>query len=139
MRRAFGEVVREARKAAGLTQVQAAVALGMSPTWLVKTETGQSAPPNRDTTHALAAVLGLDPDHLWQHHAAPQRLAELHPDLFEWAETRRKPGALPLGAESALANMLTDPSRAGLLALLEQLPNHPDVAAVRRLLSGDLT
>ena len=56
----FGEVVRQGREQAGLSQVRLAEFIGKSPSALRAWEHGRSRPSDAAAVRALAAVLGLD-------------------------------------------------------------------------------
>lgn len=56
----FGEVVREGRQQAGLSQARLAEFIGKSPSALRAWEHGRSRPNDAGSVRALAAVLGLD-------------------------------------------------------------------------------
>jgi transcriptional regulator with XRE-family HTH domain len=56
--RRFGETLRSARRAAGLSQAALAKAIGISPVFISQIETGQRVPSDR-ITKAIATRLGL--------------------------------------------------------------------------------
>ena len=57
-RRRFGEILRAARRASGLSQAALAKAVGVSPVFISQIETGQRVPSDR-ITRAIATLLGL--------------------------------------------------------------------------------
>ena len=64
----LGDVVREARLAAGLSQETLAEMIGRSQGWLTKVERGEIPTPRDESLRRLAAVLGLNlPDLLTTH------------------------------------------------------------------------
>src|SRR4051794_8111619 len=56
----FGEVLRNHRRAAGLTQEELAERAGVSPRSISGLERGEGATPRRDTVAQLVQALGLD-------------------------------------------------------------------------------
>jgi non-specific serine/threonine protein kinase len=105
--RKFGDLLREYRRAAGLTQEELAERAGVSPRSISELERGGAHIPRRDTIGLLAQALGLD---------APSReafeaLVEHRRKVRPVAETRRERARQPSasappptpGATSALA------------------------------------
>jgi predicted ATPase/transcriptional regulator with XRE-family HTH domain len=60
--RPFGELLRDSRRAAGLTQEELAARAGLSARTLRKLENGESLTPRKDTLLLLADALGLSPE-----------------------------------------------------------------------------
>jgi transcriptional regulator with XRE-family HTH domain len=60
----FGDSIRRGREAAGLSQARLAQLIGRSPSTVRAWEQGRSNPGDAGSVAALAAVLGLDEDHL---------------------------------------------------------------------------
>lgn len=59
---ALGEILREARERAGLTQSDLARRVGIAPNHLVRLESGEKVDPRWSTVVRLAAALGLSLD-----------------------------------------------------------------------------
>lgn len=60
----FGEKVRQARLARGMTQAELATAVGVSLRTVVGYENMETYPKKRETYHRLAEVLGVDVNYL---------------------------------------------------------------------------
>src|SRR5215210_4011429 len=58
--RSFGELLRDHRRAAGLTQEELAERAGISPRSISEMERGGAHVPRRDTVSLLARALGLE-------------------------------------------------------------------------------
>src|SRR6476469_4124915 len=89
----FGEVLRNHRRAAGLTQEELAERAGVSPRSISGLERGEGATPRRDTVAQLVQALGLD---------GPQR-AE-----FQSMVARRRPTGPRLLPSSPVSTRLGD-------------------------------
>ena len=61
---AFGDALRERRRARGMTQRQLAAGAGIETTYLCKAERGTMDPPGEGTIRRLCATLGDDPTEL---------------------------------------------------------------------------
>lgn len=59
--RAFAELIRAARKAAGLSQDEVAEAADVSRTTIIRWESGDATRPDSDQVRRVCAVIGLDP------------------------------------------------------------------------------
>ena len=62
----FGQLLRERRKALGLTQKAVAERIGATPAYISLLESGKSLPPPRPLVEALAHALDLNSDKLWK-------------------------------------------------------------------------
>lgn len=80
----FGETIREARKAHGLTQRQLAKRLEIDFTYLSKLENDRGDPPGDDTIRRLATELGLDAEGLLA------SAGKIPPELRELAQSNRE-------------------------------------------------
>ncbi len=60
----FGESLREARRAAGVSQRELAERLGLDFSYVSKIENGRVPPPAADTVLAMCQVIGIAPEGL---------------------------------------------------------------------------
>lgn len=81
----FGARLEQWRKAANMTQrdLDAALRKGARSSFTAQVEIGTINPPDRETCWAIADVLGVGRDEVWDA-AAAERLRALHPDLADW-------------------------------------------------------
>lgn len=57
-------------------------------------ERGKLRAPSKEDCHAIANLLGMDPELVWQV-AAPERLESFDPALYEWHQTTKSAPGLP--------------------------------------------
>jgi transcriptional regulator with XRE-family HTH domain len=60
----FGEALREARRAAGVSQRELAERVGLDFSYISKVENSRVSPPAADTVVAISRTLGISPEHL---------------------------------------------------------------------------
>jgi len=125
-RQAFGEMLRNARRARRISQAELAKAVGISPVFVSQVETGQRAPSDRIAKH-IATALGLP----WQ-------------DILRAVYRLRSPEAEEIfspGEEDACSNVVSQiPAIRFLLLQLAGLNlSKSDVETLVRNWSNDLT
>ena len=77
----LGNRVRRHREAAALSQGALARAIGVPTSTVLRLERGEVEAPDPDKLHRLAAALQIDPEELFAHYPAPERLPEFAPYL----------------------------------------------------------
>lgn len=80
----LNEELKKARKTKGLTQSQAAVALGIKNTTISNWESGVSR-PDVDTLVSLCRLYDVTPNNLLEYYHEPETIAAHHDDE-EWTE-----------------------------------------------------
>jgi transcriptional regulator with XRE-family HTH domain len=86
-RQTFGQVLREARLAKGITLRKFAEMVGISPTYLSQVEQGNVDPPTAERVHTMATLLGANADE-WT--ALAGRVPEDLPGIIQ-----KQPTAIP--------------------------------------------
>jgi HTH-type transcriptional regulator, competence development regulator len=98
----FGDLIRRAREAQGITLRKFADRVGMSATYLSKVERGEFAPPAEEKIKAIARVLSLDPDELLG------RAGRVPSELGEIIKSRPKEMAMLLRAAKTASRPLIE-------------------------------
>lgn len=98
----FGNLLREARKRAGLSQAALASKCRITQSYLNRLETSTVEPPGRDLCRRIANAIKMDVSELWKHAflsrarrwLSRQGYADADAkgvlDLFQWLEDHRK-------------------------------------------------
>ena len=81
--RSFGEILKTQRQKLGITQKQVAESVGLSGAYICSLENGKRTPPPYHTVAAIADVLQLDVERLWN-------IAAKHREKWATEKSRRK-------------------------------------------------
>lgn len=120
-RPAFGQALRSAREARGLSQAALAKAAGLTAPYLSLLESGQRRPPSADAVARLARALGEVPE-AWVERAALERAPDPLRRKFEGLDRER--GRVSRARDRLLTTALFNVARSpGLLASVEDEPD----------------
>ena len=81
--RSFGEILKTQRQKLGITQKRVAESVGLSGAYICSLENGKRTPPPYHTVAAIADVLQLDVERLWN-------IAVKHREKWAMEKSRRK-------------------------------------------------
>lgn len=130
--RTFGELLRELRETAGLTQEQLAERAGLTPHGISALERGLRSRPYPHTVQSLAAALNLSPDLRQQLiDSVPKRRRSTAP-----GQEGTTPGDAPLAASGDASDERAVPRPSGLPAVDALVGREHDLANVVSLVSA---
>jgi transcriptional regulator with XRE-family HTH domain len=128
--RSFGQYLKETREKLGLTQREVAEKIQATDAYISALENGKKSPPPHATVWALAHVLELDPEELWEVALKERERRAIEKARGRGSRLRAVSPAESAFTQSELSNPLLDPREVDQVTkLIAALRDDPDFRA----------